>query len=303
MNQNKPIALGLWPIAGVTTIGVTRDDALATIQAAIDNGITTFDTAFSYGYDGESDRILGEFLRKHRERFYVIGKVGQRWTASHERAIDGSEKQLTADAEESLKRLGIDQFDLLMLHMVDPNIDIETSAATIATLQRRGLCRDTGVCNITADQRRAFANSAACNAIQTPLNLLQREALNELVPECIVDDCNVYVYWTLMKGLLAGKITRDHQFAEGDSRPKYPIFQGEARRRTHDILDALQPIADASGMTIAQLSISWAVSQPGITAALVGARRPDQILETCNAGRRSKEIVDQIDAVVQQHGG
>ncbi len=298
MNNEKPIVLGLWPIAGVTTMGVTRSDAEATIATAIDLGVTAFDTAFSYGYDGESDKILRPFLAKDRDRFEVIGKVGQRWSRDRKRVIDGSAETLIADAEESLRRLGIACFDVLMLHSPDPNVAIETSAAAIAELQRRGLCKRTGVSNVTPAQRAQFASVVRCDAIECPLNLLQRDSLDQLIPEASRNGGQVYVFWTLMKGLLAGKIKRDHVFAEGDSRPGYPIFQGAARERTHRILDQMQILGERANRTIAELSIGWAVSQPGVTAALVGARRPEQIRETCTATRLPSEIVSEIDQIV-----
>ncbi len=297
---DSPIVLGLWPIAGVTTLGVTAEAAHATIATAIDLGITQFDTAFSYGHDGESDKRLAPFLKNDRDRFFVIGKVGQRWSADRKRVVDGSSATLTADTEASLQRLGIDQFDLLMLHSPDPELAIEVSAEAIAKLRERGLCQQVGVSNVTPDERRVFSSVAGCDAIECPLNLMQRESLDRMIPECEADRCDVYVFWTLMKGLLAGKITRDHQFAQGDSRPNYPIFQGEARRRTHTILDEMKLIAKEFDRTIAQLSIGWAVSQPGVTAALIGAHRPEQIRETCTATRLPVEWVQQIDRLVRE---
>ena len=292
------IIFGLWPLAGITTVGVTEADAESTMLAAIESGITHFDTAFSYGYNGESDRLLGRFIKHDRDRFQITGKVGQRWTADRKRIIDGTKATLSADAEESLRRIGIEQFDLLMLHSPDPNVPIEHSAEAIADLQRRGLCRQIGVCNIDSDRRRKFASVAGCDAIQCPLNMMQQGNLDELIPSCHRDGCDVQVYWALMKGLLAGKIARDHEFAAGDSRPNYPIFQGEARKRTHDALDKLQSIADDSGITIAQLVIGWTISQPGVTAALVGARRPEQICETAAAHPLDQEMVADIDQVL-----
>ncbi|WP_345687876.1 aldo/keto reductase [Novipirellula caenicola] len=298
MNNEKPIVLGLWPIAGVTTVGVTRSDAEATIAAAIELGVTVFDTAFSYGYDGESDKLLRPFLAKDRDRFKVIGKVGQRWSSDRQRIVDGTAESLTADAEESLRRLGIDCFDVLMLHSPDPKVAIETSAAAMAQLQRRGLCKRTGVSNVTPTQRAQFAAVVRCDAIECPLNLLQRDSLDQLIPEASADGGEVYVFWTLMKGLLAGKIKRDHVFAKGDSRPGYPIFQGKARERTHQILDQMQELGERVDRSVAQLSIGWAVSQPGVIAALVGARRPEQIRETCTATRLPPEIVAELDRIV-----
>ena len=298
MRQDSWITLGLWPLAGITTVGVTADDAESTIATAIECGITRFDTAFSYGYDGESDRLLGRFLRHGRERFHVTGKVGQRWTNDRRRVVDACPATLNADAEASLRRLGIEQFDLLMLHSPDPQVPIGQSAETLNRLRQRGLCRAIGVCNVNPQQRREFARVGDCDAIQCPLNLLQRESLEQVIPDGYRDGCEVYVYWALMKGLLAGKISRDHQFAAGDSRPGYPIFQGVARRRAHDVLDQLQRVAHESQLTIAQLSIGWVLSQPGVSGALVGARRPQQIQDTARAAPLDRELVALIDQIV-----
>jgi aryl-alcohol dehydrogenase-like predicted oxidoreductase len=297
------IILGLWPIAGITTVGVTRREARETIAKAIDCGITSFDTAYSYGFEGESDRLLSEFLGKDRDRFRVIGKVGQRWDENRNRVVDGSPATLVRDAETSLKRIGIDSFDVLLLHSPDPRVPLAQSAQTMAQLQRRGLCRSVGISNVTVDQYLAFAQmlrtlESQCSAIQCPLNLLQRDSLRELIPTCAKDDCFVYVFWTLMKGLLAGRIGRDHVFAEGDSRPGYAIFQGSARQRAHDVLDAMRTISQSTGMTLAQLSIGWAISQRGVRGVLVGARRASQVAEIANAKMLPEDVVSRIDQIV-----
>lgn len=295
------VILGLWPVAGITTVGVTEADAKATMAAAVENGITAFDTAFSYGYDGESDRLLGSFIGQQRDQFTVIAKVGQRWSEQRQRVVDGSPSRLIADAEASLKRIGIECFDTLMLHSPDPNVAIARSAEAIASLQHRGLCRRIGVCNVTPAQQRLFSQAASCDAIQCPLNLIQRGSLTSLIPQCERERCEVYVFWTLMKGLLAGGISRDHEFSVGDSRPNYEIFQGDARRRAHDVLDAMQSIASSSGLTIAQLSIGWAISQNGVTAALVGARRAEQVKDIARGKPLPQEILDAIDAIVKTY--
>lgn len=294
----SPVILGLWPIAGVTSVGVTDEQSRRTIAAALDCGVNTFDTAFSYGYHGESDRLLGEMIAGRRDEVVVIGKVGQRWTADRRRQIDGTPESLIADAEASLARIGIDRFDLLMLHSVDPRVDIRISADAIAGLQRRGLADRTGVCNVDLHQLQRFAEAAHPEAVQWPLNMLQREILDGRLPWCQTEGVAVLVYWTLMKGILAGRIGRHHRFAAGDSRPGYEIYQGEARARTHRIVDSLQQLAAACGRTVSQLSIGWALSQPGITAALVGAKRPEQIRETAAAGPLSGEVLAEIERIV-----
>ncbi len=290
--------MGLWPIAGITTIGVTDEDATATIAAAIDAGITSFDTAFSYGYDGESDRYLGRAIGSQRERFHVMGKVGQRYDASRNRVVDSSPKQLIADAETSLSRIGIESFDILYLHSPDPNVPVEQSAAAIEQLRRRGLCKQVGVCNVNLTQLDQFCAAAKCDAVQTPLNLLQQDALEEFVPRCQHHGASVHVFWALMKGMLAGKIGRDYQFPKGDSRPGYSIFQGEARERAHRVVDGLAKLGQETGATVAELSIGWTLAQEGVAGALVGARRPDQIREIAVAKRLDSDVVARIDSLV-----
>jgi aryl-alcohol dehydrogenase-like predicted oxidoreductase len=302
-DPSSPIILGLWPIAGITTVGVTRREARETIAKAIDCGITSFDTAFSYGFDGESDRLLSEFVSRDRERFRIIGKVGQRWDENRNRVVDGSPATLVRDTETSLKRTGIDSFDVLLLHSPDPKVPLQQSTQTMAELQRRGLCRSVGISNVTVEQYLVFAQTlrtldSRCDVIQCPLNLLQRDSLRELIPACAKDQCSTYVFWTLMKGLLAGRIGRDHVFAEGDSRPGYAIFQGRARQRAHDVLDAMSTISQSTGMTLAQLSIGWAISQKGVSGVLVGARRPSQVVEIANADKLPEDVVSQIDQIV-----
>jgi aryl-alcohol dehydrogenase-like predicted oxidoreductase len=297
----NPVVLGLWPIAGITSTGATRESGIATIEKAIEVGIDTFDTAYSYGYDGESDRMLGEVLLRSENqsgRWTIIGKVGQRWTPDHRRIVDASPGQLTSDAEESLKRIGIDHFDLLMLHAVDPNVDIEVSAEAIDALRQRGLTKRVGVCNVTADQLSRFAKVCDCSALQCQLNLLQQDSLDPLISTAGRFNAETHVYWTLMKGLLAGKISRDHQFDEGDSRPSYEVFQGKARERAHDIVDRLQTLADRYQTTVAKISIGWTLSQPGVIKALVGAKRPEQIIETASARSLDSELLADVDRLV-----
>ena len=297
------IALGLWPIAGITTVGVSANDADRTVIAAIESGITTFDTAFSYGYSGESDQLLGKRIKGQREKYTVIGKVGQRWSDNRERLVNGSRQSLITDAEMSLRRMNLDYFDLLMLHSPDPHVALEESAEAISVMQQRGLCHQAGVCNINLSQLVRFQTVLKCDAIQCPLNLMQRDSLTDLVPHCQQSDVNVYTFWTLMKGLLAGQIRRNHQFAEGDSRPGYPIFQGAARERAHLIVDGMKRLGEETQLTPAQLAIGWVLSQPGISMALVGGHKPHQIRETAQARPLSSALCEAIDQLIVDSGG
>lgn len=298
------IILGVWPLAGITSGAVDPETARQTIHAAIDAGIDTFDSAFSYGYDGESERLLGEVLRARKGQsaeqgrpLRVIGKVGQRWSAARKRYTDGTPKQLTLDAEESLRRLGIEKFDWLLLHAIDPKVDLMRSAEALLQLQRRGLADALGICNVNAEELTQFAEYVDCAAIQCPLNLLQRHSLDPLIRTAQSLGADCFVYWTLMKGLLAGQISRDHRFDAADSRPGYAIYQGEQRRRAHDVIDLLEAIAQRYETTVARLAIGWALAQPGVTGALVGAKTPEQIRENAAAEPLSDELLAAIAAI------
>lgn len=294
------IIFGVWPLAGITSAPVSPDEARQTIRAAIDAGITDFDTAYSYGYDGEAERFLGDALHERRPEIgegpelRVIGKVGSRWKDGR-RYFDGSPEQLTLDAEESLRRLRLQKFDCLMLHAVDPAVDLRRSAEALEQLRRRGLADTLGICNVNADQLRTFAAHVPCTAIQCPLNLLQRDSLG-LIETAAGLGIRAWVYWVLMKGLLAGRISRDHAFAAGDSRPKYEIFQGESRDRAHDVIDRLAAIARRHGTTVARLTIGWVLAQPGVSAALVGAKSPQQIRETADAAALTAELLAEVES-------
>ena len=119
--------------------------------------------------------------------------------------------------------------------------------------------------------------------------MLQRGIEADALPWCVEHDVSVVVYWPLMKGLLAGRLPRGHQFPTTDSRHKYPMFQGEEFRKNQDFVDALRPIAADAGRTVSQVVLNWTIHQPGITAALCGATVAEQLRE--NAGASGLEAL------------
>jgi len=107
-----------------------------------------------------------------------------------------------------------------------------------------------------------------------------------------------------MKGFLAGKLARDHVWAENDGRQKYPIFVGEEWTKTHDFLDEIRPLAAEAGMTLAQLAVAWVIQQPGVTSALCGAKRPEQIQETVATMQHTltNEQLELLNAAIKRRG-
>lgn len=282
-----PIAMGCWPIAGITTPGVTRERSLETLKAAFDSGINFFDTAYCYGYEGESERMIGEALRGVRDQIVIASKGGVHWTKDKVQARDGRPATIIRECEESLRRLQTDVIDLHYLHGPDPILPVEVSAEAFAQLIEQGKIRSAGISNCSVEQLGAFHRVCPLSAYQPRYNMVQREIETAQLPWCVEHNVACIVYWPLMKGLLAGHYLRDHVFPPHDSRLKYPVFQGEQWQRNQDLLDELRIVAAGLNLTVADLVLKWTIQQPGITVALCGAHRPEQIRENARAMRGS----------------
>ena len=300
-----PVAMGCWPISGVTSVNVNEQDSLATLQQAYDSGINFFDTAFIYGYEGESETLIARALGEHRESIVIASKCGLHWEAPLKQAKDARPETIRKECDISLQRLQTDYIDLYYLHAPDPNVPLEESAGALKELLDTGKIRAVGVSNFQSiDQYERFQSVCPITASQPYYNMLQRDIEEEQLPWLIENGIAAVVYWPLMKGFLAGRLKRDHQWDPKDGRQKYPVFFGEEWDKTHDFLDKLRPIAKDAGLTIAQLVIAWTIQQPGITAALCGAKRPEQIAETAAAmGRElTTEQMAAIDKAIEERG-
>lgn len=278
------VALGCWPIAGMTSGGVSDHDSLATIEACFELGINLLDTAYGYGMQGESERLIGRAIAGRRDQVVLATKAGIHWQPGRKQTFDARPETLRAECDESLRRLGTDYVDLLYLHAPDPATPLAESAGALADLRRQGKTRSVGASNLSLEQLRAFAAVCPIAAFQPAYNMLDRSIEHDVLPWCREQQVAVVVYWPLVKGLLAGKLARDYVFPTTDSRHKYPMFQGEEYQRNLDLVDQLRPIAEECGRSVAQLVINWTIHQPGITAALCGAKRPDQIRENAGGG-------------------
>lgn len=299
-----PVGFGCWPIAGVSSLDVNHDDSIATIHAGIDAGINLFDTAYGYGYSGEADHLLAEVLPARRSEVVIASKVGQYFDADKQRQIDGSPDTLKRHAEEAVKRLGVECVDIMYYHFPDPHVAIEDSAGALGEIVAGGLARYAGVSNVDEEQLRKFHAVCPALVVQPPFNMLQQGAVSELLATCQELGISICSYWALMKGLLTGKLGRDHQFDPRDKRLTYPIYQGEKWQRSQDFLDHLRKLAAQLECTVAQLVIAWTIRQKGIDVTLCGAKRPAQILETAAAMHLELDpgTVAQIDRWIEDIG-
>ncbi len=310
----SPVALGCWPIAGVTTLDTNEADSIATIQKCFDIGVNHLDTAHVYGPKGESENLIGRALAgtrrsvfpgagSRRDEMVIATKCGIHYEGS-EMVTDNRPERLRLECDESLRRLGTDHVELLYLHAPDDKVPLADSAGALRELMEAGKTRSVGVSNFSIEQLESCQAVCPITAVQMPDNMLQRDKEQRTIPWCRERNVAVMVYWPLMKGLLAGKLPRSGELDEHDSRRKYPMYQGDEWRRNQDFVEQLRKAAALSGHSVAQLVVNWTINQPGITSALCGAKRPGQIEETAGAmgWALSTEQLSIIDAALAARG-
>jgi aryl-alcohol dehydrogenase-like predicted oxidoreductase len=298
------VALGCWPIAGVSTLDVNDADSVATIRAALDLGVNFLDTAYCYGRGGESETLIRQALGGIRDRAVIATKGGIHYNAAGQQEQDGRPETIARECDESLRRLGVDRVELYYLHAPDPKVPLAESAGAVRRLVEAGKALAAGASNCSLEQLRQFEAECPIAAVQLPYNMLQRDIEAETVPWCVERGIAVTAYWPLMKGLLAGRLEADQPLDERDSRRKYPMYAGEEWRKNQAFVAELRRIAAEAGRTVAQMVINWTIHQPGITSALCGAKRPWQIEETAAAmgWRLTAEQHSAVDAAIAARG-
>ena len=298
----SPVAFGTWPIAGVTSLEVNDNDSLNTIRACAELGINFIDTAYCYGPNGESENLLRQALGESRDDFVIATKCGIHYNAAGQQTQDAQPEQIHRECDESLQRLGTDRIELYYLHSPDPKVPVAESAGAIRQLIDDGKALYAGVSNCQLEQIKEFHTACPLTAVQLPYNMLQRDIEQQTIPWCQEHGVAVVVYWPLMKGLLAGKLKLKSDLAEDDNRRNYPMYQGDEWERNQAFVDVLRKIAVECGQSVASVVINWTIRQPGITAALCGAKRRWQLEESAaamtwqlNASQR-QEINNAIEA-------
>ncbi len=302
------VGLGAWAIGGDWLFGWgPQDDAdsIATIHRTLDLGVNWIDTAAVYGL-GHSEEVVGRALAGLRQDVIVATKGGRVVSPDNPDQIAGD---LTAgfirrECEDSLRRLRTDVIDLYQIHWPDPDEGIEEGWGTIADLIREGKVRYGGVSNFSVEQLKRIQPIHPVASLQPPYSMLERDAEDGLLEYCAANDIGVIAYSPMQAGLLTGKVTR--QWMDGlpptDWRRKNRHFREPQLSANLALVEKLRPIAERNGRTLAQLAIAWVLRRPEMTAAIVGARRPDQIEETAPAGDWTLPAADiaEIDALLAE---
>ncbi|MBN8600038.1 MAG: aldo/keto reductase [Planctomycetes bacterium] len=295
------VGLGCWPFAGVTSLGVEDSQSVRTIRTALEHGINLLDTAFSYGADGRSDKVLKEALTNvPRDKYVLCSKVGTHYDSNGQRVVDGRGERLIDQTRRSLERLGTSVIDLQYLHQPDPNTDLRESAEALQRLREMGLIRYAGISNATLAECQLFHSICPIAAVQIPFNMLQPNTYRELVDWCTANQISIISFWVLMKGLFAGKIERTTQLDANDRRRTYPMYQSHQWDINQDFVDVLRRLATQLGWSVAQLVVRWSLERPGMTSCLVGAKRPEQIIESAAALRAPLplDLTREIEAAI-----
>jgi aryl-alcohol dehydrogenase-like predicted oxidoreductase len=287
---------------------VDRDQALACVRAALDAGITTFDTADVYA-QGRAEELLGEALRGVRRCSLVIAsKVALRTgPGPNDRGL--SRKHIIESCEASLRRLGTDYLDLYQAHRFDETTPIEETLVAFDDLVHQGKVHYLGVSEWTAGQiataftvARDLSLRSRIIANQPQYNMLWRVVEPEVIPLCLREGVGQLAFQPLAQGVLTGKYRPGEAWPERSraaSGGRAPTFIGRVLgdELLHRV-QSLRPVAADAGLSLAQLAIAWVLARPGVSSALIGASRPEQVTE--NAGAAGITLDDAILKVIDE---
>ena len=296
------VGLGCNNFGGRLDVDATR----AVVDAAVDVGITLFDTSDTYGNEGGSELALGEVLAGRRDKVVLATKFGnQRTDMGYGPAAGakGGRKYIRLAVEQSLRRLRTDYIDLYQLHTPDPLTPIEETIAALDELVTAGKVRYTGHSNLAGWQIADAAHTAA-SAGRTPFisaqnhwSLLERGAEAEVVPAAMNFGLGVLPFFPLANGLLTGKVRRGKPVPEGTR------LAGRAGYVTEDKLDKVEALiawGAAHGVSILEIAIGGLAAQPGCTSVIAGATSAEQVRANAAAGEwePTPDELDEIDKIV-----
>ena len=298
-----PIGFGAWAIGGSGwefAWGSQDDgDSVAAIREALDCGINWIDTAAAYGF-GHSEEVVARALEGVHDRPYVFTKCSL--VPDERRQICHSLKagSIRRECEASLRRLRVERIDLYQIHWPDPDQDIEEGWATLAALQKEGKVRHIGVSNFNVAQMKRAQAIAPTTSLQPRYSLLHRDIEAEVLPFAARENIGVIAYSPMGSGLLTGAMTRERiaSLPADDWRKRHPDFQEPQLARNLRLVSLLRTIGRLHGSPPAEVAVAWVLNQPGVTGAIVGARRPGQIEGVVGAADLKLTEVDHF--VVQQ---
>lgn len=303
--QVTPVGLGTWAIGGWMWGGTDEAQSIETIHRAIDKGIGLVDTAPVYGF-GRSEEIVGKALANgRRDQVALATKVALNWNDDQDKVWrDATASRIEREAEDSLKRLQTDRIDIYQVHWPDPKTPMEETARALEKLYQAGKIRAIGVSNFTPSQMDELQKSVPLHSLQPPYNLFERGIEQEILPYCRENGIATITYGGLCRGLLTGKMREDTQFTGDDLRKNDPKFQGQRYRQYLNAVAELDAYArERYQKNVLALALRWLVDQPGVTTALWGARKPEQLdpVDDIDGWSLDQEAMAAIDDILASY--
>ncbi len=300
------LGLGCMPMAGIGSNMYGKADhreSVATLERAMELGVTFFDSAEVYGpYFNEE--LLGQAIRGRRDRLVIATKFGFRIEDGKARGVDSSPQNVRSACEGSLKRLGVDTIDLYYQHRVDPDVPIEETVGAMARLVDEGKVRYLGLSEAGADTiRRAHATHPIA-ALQSEYSLWERGIEDEILPLCQDLGIGFVPYSPLGRGFLTGQITKRSDLPEGDYRLKDPRYSEENFASNMTIVDAVKIIASARSVSPAQIALAWLLAQGDDVVPIPGSKRRATLEDSMAAVNVTLSSADlnALDAAAPRHG-
>ena len=301
----SPIGLGLMNICHAYGTPISEAEAERLLLAALDAGVTHFDTAALYGF-GASETLVGKFLSKHRARFTLASKCGMAGVPNAEgvkvRVIDGRPATLKADCEKALQRLQTDVIDLYYLHRWDKQVPVEDSVGALADLVREGKIRSIGLSEVSAGTLRRAHAVHPIAALQTEYSLWTRNPEIAVLQACRELGVSFVAFSPVARGFLSGPLdvmTLEPQ----DIRRAMPRFSPENFAKNQALLPAYQAIAAEVGCTPAQLALAWLLHQGEHILPIPGTRSVAHLMDNLGAVnvQLSAEVLARLDALINPH--
>jgi aryl-alcohol dehydrogenase-like predicted oxidoreductase len=294
------VALGTWAMGGLMWGGTDDAESIATIRAAVEHGINLIDTAPAYGF-GRSEELVGKALADAglRSQVVISTKVGLEWTDG-EVSRNASPGRILKEVDDSLRRLRTDYIDVYQVHWPDPLVPIEETAEAMGRLYRQGKIRAIGVSNFSVAQMDQFRRVAPLHVLQPPYNLFERAAEADLLPYCRRHGIATLGYGALCRGLLSGRMQADTRFGGDDLRRTDPKFRPPRYAQYLSAVAQLDRLAQQRfGARVIQLAVRWVLDQ-GISTALWGARKPDQLgpVDEVAGWRLDADAMAEIDRIL-----
>jgi len=277
LGKNGPevgaVGLGCMGMAAFYGQGLDEDQATTVIHRALELGVTLFDTAEMYGPHTNEIQV-GKALEGKRDQAFIATKFGIGWNADRTGLkVDGSPANVRRAIEGSLKRLNVDHVDLYYLHRVDPDTPIEETVGAMAELVTEGKVRFLGLSEAAPATIRKAHATHPITALQTEYSLWSREPEDEILPTVRELGIGFVPYSPLGRGFLSGDIRSIDDLAEDDFRRSNPRFLGENFQKNLDLVEAVKRLAEARGLTAAQLALSWVLAQGEDLVPIPGTRR------------------------------